>query len=97
MSCVYVLHSKQTDRFYIGFTTLSFKERIAHHGEKYYQNKYTAMTDDWESFLVVDCQSEKQARNIERHIKQMKSRTYIMNLKRYPEMIDKLLAKYKDA
>jgi putative endonuclease len=30
---------------------------------------------------------------IERHIKKMKSKKYIQNLKKYPEMVEKLLIK----
>lgn len=35
-----------------------------------------------------------QAMQVEKHIKSMKSRIYIENLKRYPEMIIKLIEKY---
>jgi putative endonuclease len=97
MSFVYILHSQQVDRFYIGFTTISVQDRLSHHLEKYYKNKYTGIANDWQEFLVVDCESEKQARSIEAHIKRMKSRVYLLNLKRYPEMISKLKAKYKDS
>ncbi len=38
--------------------------------------------------------SKAQALAIEKHIKAMKSKIYIHNLKKYPEMIDKLLLKY---
>ncbi|PXY38851.1 excinuclease ABC subunit C, partial [Flavobacterium cheongpyeongense] len=37
-----------------------------------------------------------QALAIEKHIKDMKSKIYIENLLRYPEVINKLLEKYKD-
>jgi putative endonuclease len=31
---------------------------------------------------------------IEEHIKKMKSKVYIQNLKKYPDMVKKLIAKY---
>ena len=36
-----------------------------------------------------------EARNIEAHIKKMKSKTYIENLKKYSDLREKLLEKYK--
>jgi putative endonuclease len=46
---------------------------------------------DWITFLKIECQSKKQALQIEKQIKNMKSKVYIQNLKRYPEMTIKLL------
>ena len=45
---------------------------------------------------VFNCESTTQALKIERHIKRMKSSTYIINLTRYPEMIEKLKRQYLD-
>jgi putative endonuclease len=36
----------------------------------------------------------EQAREIEKHLKKMKSRKYLENLKRYPEMLGKLLLRF---
>ena len=33
---------------------------------------------------------------VEEHIKSMKSKKYIQNLKKYPEMVEKLKDKYSD-
>ncbi len=57
-------------------------------------HKYTAKADDWGLFHTILCVSKKQAMRIESHIKKMKSATYIRNLKKYPEMNEKLLLKY---
>jgi putative endonuclease len=46
-------------------------------------------------FLKIDCDSKKQGLAIERHIKSMKSKIYIENLIKHPEIITKLLEKYK--
>ena len=57
-------------------------------------SKFTGKADDWETFLEIPCQSKKQALAIETHIKTMKSSIYIKNLKKYPEIIDRLKVKY---
>jgi putative endonuclease len=49
---------------------------------------------DWQLFVVIECKSVKQARNIEAHIKRMKSRKYIENLLTHPEMTERLLSRY---
>jgi putative endonuclease len=84
----YILHSEYLDRFYIGATPLAPEERIENHLFKYYGNlKFTAKTHDWLLFMSIECTSFAQAREIESHIKRMKSKKYIANLKQYPEII----------
>ena len=95
-SSVYILYSPSLDSFYTGFTTTSVNERLNKHNEKFYNNKYTSKASDWEIYLSIECISENQARGIEAHIKRMKSKTYILNLKRYPNIIIELLNKYTD-
>jgi len=90
----YILFSSSLDRYYIGSTILEPKERLTRHLFSYYGNqKFTASAKDWEIFLEISCSSIEQARKIERHIKSMKSKIYINNLKKYPEMIEKQIAK----
>ena len=92
MFCVYILHSKKLDRFYIGFTS-DIDIRLDFH-KLSPPNKFTGKATDWELFLVIDCINKSQALAIEKHIKAMKSKTYILNLKKYPGVIDKLKSKY---
>ncbi|MBR11036.1 MAG: excinuclease ABC subunit C [Rickettsiales bacterium] len=92
----YILHSKKLNRFYTGSTELDALDRLDLHLGKYYgKDKFTAKADDWTLFLVIECDNKSQAMAIEKHIKKMKSSKYISNLKQYPEMIVKLLEKYK--
>lgn len=97
MPVVYILYSQNTSRFYTGMTTLSIQDRLQGHIEKYYQNKHTAKINDWKVFLTIECDSIKQAHAIEAHIKKMKSSTYIRNLEKHPEMVEKLIEKYKNS
>ncbi len=97
MASCYVLYSPSRDQYYIGSTHGEFVKRLDQHQTEYYgSNHFTSGTKDWEELLVISCASFSQARKIENHIKRMKSRVYIKNLKAYPEMIIKLLVKYKD-
>ena len=90
--CVYILHSIKLSRFYTGYTS-NFEIRTIFH-ENPNSRKFTYNAKDWDLFLKIDCKSQKQAIGIEKHIKSMKSSVYIQNLVKYPEMIEKLLAKY---
>ena len=94
MAFVYILYSKIIDGYYTGFTPGLVEERIHKHNSKFYKNKYTAKASDWTLYLKINCQSELQARKIELHIKKMKSRKYITDLKKYAEMTEALLKKY---
>lgn len=92
--CVYILHSEKLNRFYIGFTT-NLDVRLEFHSSAE-ARKFTYNADDWTAFITISCRSKSQALSIERHIKDMKSKAYVENLKRYPEIIQRLLAKYSD-
>jgi putative endonuclease len=91
----YVLYSIEANRFYIGSSRISPDERLLIHLEKRYGGKsFTSQADDWEVFWSLPCNSIDQAKQIEKHLKTMKSRKYLQNLKKFPEMSAKLLSKY---
>ena len=94
MACVYILFSESADKYYIG-STKELAQRISYHMHKEFATGYTAKYQDWRLFHKIDNLTITQARKIESHIKRMKSRKYIENLKRYPEIGKKLLDKYK--
>jgi len=91
---VYILRSEKLNRYYTGFTTnLDVRLEFHKHGEA---GKFTAKADDWTLFFTIICDSKAQGLSIERHIKKMKSKVYIENLKKYPEIIEKLKTLYRD-
>ncbi len=93
----YILYSKCLDRYYTGFTTLAPEERLQNHLSSYYGTaKFTNKAKDWELFWYTECVNTKQAQSIERHIKKMKSKKYIQNLLKYPEITKKLKSNYSD-
>ena len=91
-SHVYILFSSELNRFYIGSTIIPVDERLERHLENYYgSKKFTSKAKDWSLYLSIECTSKEQALKIEKHIKKMKSKKYIENLSKYPEMVRKLL------
>lgn len=93
MATVYILHSLSIDQFYIG-SCLDLHQRLEKHIDKSYQVGFTHRADDWELFYSIENLEYETARKIETHIKKMKSRKYIKNLKSYPEIMEKLMIKY---
>ncbi|SHG00095.1 GIY-YIG nuclease family protein [Flavobacterium defluvii] len=93
MHLVYILHSFKLNRFYIGFTS-DFDTRMEFH-KNAESHKFTANAEDWVLFLKIECESKSQGLDIEKHIKKMKSKTYVENLIKYPNIILKLKEKYK--
>ena len=92
---VYILFSNALNKYYIGQSE-NVEERIKLHLQKTFPSAFTKIASDWEVFLVIPCNSRAHALQIEKHIKKMKSKVYIENLKNYPEMIEKLLLKYNN-
>jgi putative endonuclease len=94
MIACYILYSPSLDKFYTGITQESVESRLEKHNNSTYGNHFTSQAKDWIIFLIIPCTSVSQSTKIEKHIKQMKSRKYISNLKSYPEIIEKLKIKY---
>ena len=93
MYCVYILYSEELNRFYTEFTSNLDVRMEFHHNPEV--SKFTAKANDWVLFDEIECESKIQALSIEKHIKSMKSKAYIKNLKQYSEMKEKLKLKYK--
>ncbi|MCO6496030.1 MAG: GIY-YIG nuclease family protein, partial [Chitinophagaceae bacterium] len=93
MIACYILYSLKLDKFYTGFTQESVEERVIKHNSSSYGVRYTSGTNDWEIFLIIECATISQALKVEKHIKRMKSKKYIRDLKTYPEMVERLKEK----
>ena len=80
------------NKFYIGATQEVIEARILKHNLKLYGNhRFTATAEDWQLFLFIPANDYSMAIRIERKIKSMKSSKYIENLKKYPELLEKLV------
>ena len=75
--------------------TEDLETRIIEHNEGVYTDAFTKRASDWELFYSLTCNNRTQARKIESHIKNMKSRKYYKSLSTYPDLALKLLEKYK--
>jgi putative endonuclease len=87
----YIIRSESLDRYYIGQTD-DFSNRIQMHNSGF--SPFTSMATDWNLFLLIPCKEKSIALRLERHKKSMKSRVYIENLIRYPEIVERLLQKF---
>ena len=92
MHSVFILFSEKLNRYYIGYTS-NLERRLEFH-QTTEKRKFTHNADDWILFFTINCKSKEQALSIEKHVKKMKSRIYIQNLVKHPEIEQKLLLKY---
>ena len=91
-NCCYILHSAKLGKYYIGASQDELSNRIAKHNSHYYGNqKFTSTADDWQLFIKISVENYAHAIRLERKIKSMKSSHYIENLRKYPELIAKIV------
>ena len=93
MATVYILHAESIDLFYVG-SCFDFPTRLTQHNTGAFDASFTHRAKDWAMFFVIEGLDYQMARTIEKHIKAMKSRTYYINLKKYPEIAEKLILNY---
>ena len=93
MATVYILYSEEIDSFYVG-SCINFKLRLSQHLDQSYVKSFTKRAKDWTPFLLMENLQYEQSRQIELHIKKMKSRKYLKNLREYPEMQEKLKLRF---
>jgi putative endonuclease len=92
MPVCYILYSPSLNSFYTGSTSDAPDIRLEKYLLEFYgKSKYTAKVKDWEIYISIPCGSVEVAIKLEKRIKRMKSKKFIVNLKRYPEMLQKLL------
>jgi putative endonuclease len=93
--CVYILFSEKLARFYVGMTG-NLVQRIHHHNDPISGLKFTAKGIPWKIFLSIPCDSKDHALKLEKLIKSKKSRIFIENLGKYPELVEKTLKSASD-
>jgi len=91
MSYCYIIHSDSVNSFYIGATNGEVEQRVLKHNSGHYGSKsFTSKASDWKMFLELKAVDYPHAIRMEKHIKKMKSKVFIQNLKKYPELRKKL-------
>ena len=93
MHFVYIIFSEKIDRFYIG-ETHDINLRLVYHNSAILNTNSTKVGIPWELVLSITCQDRVHARKIEQHIKRMKSKKIILDLIKYPELIENLTFRY---
>jgi len=93
MHFVYIIQSMKDESFYIG-KTADMESRLIWHNSLELNQGVTKRKIPWKNFFILEVKSSTTTGKIENHIKRMKSRKYILNLTKYPEMGQKLIEKY---
>ncbi|MGL5112942.1 MAG: GIY-YIG nuclease family protein [Flavobacterium sp.] len=75
---VYILHSKSTDTFYVGYTSMAIEDRLVRHLSNH--KGFTGKTKDWELFYFEKYQEKREAIKREHEIKGWKSKSKIQLL-----------------
>lgn len=79
MYFVYIIYSTSLDKFYVG-TTDNVERRLIEHNSKEYLNSFTCKGVPWVLKLSYLCDSSEKAYKLERFIKRMKSRKFIIKI-----------------
>ena len=95
MHFLYIIFSVKTGKYYIGETP-DVPARLAFHNNVVLNTNSTKTGIPWELFWYLKLENRGIAKKIESHIKRMKNVKYYENLKKYPELSEKLILKYKD-
>lgn len=96
MAFTYIIYSNLLDKFYVGACNENLKERIENHINGAYGSKsYTHIATDWELQLAFELEDYGHAVRLEKKIKSMKSKVYIKNLIKYPELREKIVRQTK--
>ncbi|WP_445714864.1 GIY-YIG nuclease family protein [Flavobacterium sp.] len=79
MYFVYIIYSAKLDNYYVG-TTDDVGRRLNEHNSKKYLNSFTCKGIPWELKLSYLCDKSETAYKLERFVKRMKSRSFILKI-----------------
>jgi putative endonuclease len=77
MHFVYIIYTTAFDKFYIG-ESIDPIEQVSQNNDGFYKGTSTTNTKDWELKLTLSVESNGDAVKLERYIKSMKSKTFIV-------------------
>ena len=87
---VYILYSEKSNRYYVGYTD-DMERRLREHNSLL-TDSFTSKHRPWALILFLPVSGErKYAVRMEKLIKGKKSKTFIQNFIKYPELREKLL------
>ncbi len=89
---LYILFSPSKNTHYIG-ETYNLNERLAKHDNHQYKGSFTKIANDWELVLHLKCHSKDDAIYLEKFIKRMKSKKFILKIIDNPNILTDILNK----
>jgi putative endonuclease len=92
---VYIIKSQKTDHYYVGETP-NVDARIDFHNDSQKNTNSTKRGIPWELYWKLQVEDRAIAKKIEGHIKRLKSRKYIEDIRKYKDVSEKLIVKYSN-
>jgi putative endonuclease len=93
MFCCNILYSPSLDKYYIGETE-NIEERLNYHNSGFFKSSYTHKVNDWIIFINIPSRNRIHTRKIEKFLKHMKNRSFIMKLKENPKIIEDIVKRF---
>ncbi len=90
MHFCYILYSTKFNRYYTGETP-DVNARLLYHNSYELNTNSTKAGIPWEIKLIIPCDDRIHAIRVEKHIKRIKSKHFIENLLKYPELVQKIV------
>ena len=79
MHFIYIIYTAAFDKYYVG-ESIDPVERVSQHNEGFYKSSSTSYTKDRKLKLILSVLKKEDAVKIERYIKSMKSKAFIIKL-----------------
>lgn len=89
---LHIIYSKSVDKFYIGETD-NVSKRLEIHNQHLIKGAFTKVAIDWEIKVTFECKNRNEALFLEKFIKRMKSRNFILKVIQNPEILNEILSK----
>ena len=79
MHFVYIIYTRSFDKYYVG-ESIDPVERALQHNKGLYKGASTSFAKDWELKLTLSVATKEDASKIDRFIKSLKSKKFIIKL-----------------
>ena len=89
---LYIIFSPSKKTFYVGETD-DLEIRLEKHNSHAYSGSFTKIASDWEFALTKIFKEKKDAIFLEKFIKRMKSKKFIVRVIENPQILDDILKK----
>ena len=90
MHFLYILYSKAIDRYYVGESE-NYETRLQLNNNHHFKKGLTKAASDWEIVYQYQCPSKEDALYLERFIKRMKSRKFILKIIGNPNILNDII------